>query len=321
MHINRGLLFWGLALITAGAVALAVQQDFIDRDAVAGAWRLWPLILVAIGLAIVLARTPFAALGTVAAALVLGVAVGAAISVGPGLAVNCGSGNPASLKTQSGAFSGGSASVNLDFNCGTLVVSAAPGSGWEARTGSTGDGEARLESSAGELRIESPDRGVGLDQGRQRWEVDLGSEATYDLDVSVNAADSTFDLAGLQLSRLRVDPNAGSLFFDLSSSRVDELEISMNAGSAEVQTNAGTDLDGSIDMNAGSLKLCVDPGVGLQLSVNANFTFSTNFDGAGLERAGDTWTSSGYASAAHHIVLRLSGNAASVTLNPEGGCS
>ena len=32
MNYNRGLLFWGLALITGGAVALAAQQGYIDRD-------------------------------------------------------------------------------------------------------------------------------------------------------------------------------------------------------------------------------------------------------------------------------------------------
>ncbi len=82
MHLNRGLLFWGLALITAGATALAVQQDIIDRDVVAEAWKLWPVILIAIGLSIVLARTPFSVLGTVLAALILGVAGGALVSVG-----------------------------------------------------------------------------------------------------------------------------------------------------------------------------------------------------------------------------------------------
>ena len=31
MNYHRGLLFWGLALITGGAVALAAQQGYIDR--------------------------------------------------------------------------------------------------------------------------------------------------------------------------------------------------------------------------------------------------------------------------------------------------
>src|SRR5690242_19934577 len=54
VRMHRGLLFWGLGLLSAGVVALAIQQNLVDRNVMAGAWRLWPLILVAIGLSLVL---------------------------------------------------------------------------------------------------------------------------------------------------------------------------------------------------------------------------------------------------------------------------
>jgi Domain of unknown function (DUF5668) len=52
MKYHCGLLFLGIALVTGGAVALTAQQGYIDQDLVAGAWRLWPLILVAIGVSV-----------------------------------------------------------------------------------------------------------------------------------------------------------------------------------------------------------------------------------------------------------------------------
>ena len=67
MHINRGLLFWGLALVTAGVVALASAQGWIDIPIMADLWSFWPVILIVIGLAIVLSRTPFAVIGVVVA--------------------------------------------------------------------------------------------------------------------------------------------------------------------------------------------------------------------------------------------------------------
>ena len=126
MHINRGLLFWGLALVTAGAVALAASQGWIDRDLLVEAWRLWPVILIAIGLSIVLSRTPLALLGTVIAALVVGIAGGAAFTAGPGV-VSCGDG-PATSETSSGDFTEAQATVGLDLNCGDLDVAMADGS-------------------------------------------------------------------------------------------------------------------------------------------------------------------------------------------------
>ena len=71
-------------------------------------------------------------------------------------------------------------------------------------------------------------------------------------------------------------------------------------------------------MNAGSLELCApdDAVVAITLE-DTNVTFSHNLDDLGLTRRGDTW-STGEGDA--DIILSIDGNAASFTLNPEGGC-
>lgn len=319
MRINRGLLFWGLALITAGVTALAIQQGYIDRDLVTGAWRLWPLILIVIGLSIILARTPFAAVGTILAALLLGFGAGALVSVGP--SVSCGGDLPTDLRAQDGSFSGSSATITLDFNCGRLDVATTDGSDWEARTGATGDRDSQLSSTASSLTIRSPEGGWSWDQGRQRWEVDLGTDVTYDLDVNANAADANLDLTGGSFSNLSINPNAIGLKVVLDAASVDDFGLSMNAGSAKFQTDAETDLRGSIDMNAGSVEFCTAPGAAARFTVEANITFSHNLDDSGFNRSGDTWTSDGFDGADRFVDITLHGNAASFTLNPQGGCS
>src|SRR5215210_7549371 len=128
MHINRGLLFWGLALITAGLVALAAMQGIVDRSALADAWRLWPVVLIAIGLAIVLSRTPFAAVGTVIAALVVGIAGGAVIAVGPGV-VSCG-GQRGPPHTFGGDFTLPTPRVDLELSCTSLMATMTDGTSW-----------------------------------------------------------------------------------------------------------------------------------------------------------------------------------------------
>jgi hypothetical protein len=317
MQINRGLVFWGVALVTAGAVALAVQQTYIDPDALAGAWRLWPVILIAIGLSIVLSRTPFAVLGTIAAALVVGGAAGVLISVGPGFA-SCGGPEPTSLSTRDGAFTGDTASVELDFNCGTLEVAMTDGSGWRVASGQSDGDEAQIEPTDTSLTVSSPDRGFMA--GEQRWEIGLGSNLTYAMSIDVNAATTVLSLADGNFSEVSVDPNAGSLTFDLRGTTVRSFSLDMNAGSASFQVDDATHLDGTVGMNAGSIEFCADPDTALRFTVEENLTFSQDLDESDLVHSGDTWTSANFDSAGRRIDLRLEGNAASFSFNLEGGC-
>jgi hypothetical protein len=321
MHINRGLLFWGLALITGGLVALAAQQGMIEEAALADAWRLWPVVLIAIGLAIVLSRTPFAAVGTAIAALIVGVAGGAVIAVGPGV-VSCG-GESGQSHTSGGEFALPTAAVQLDLSCGSLDVTLADGSSWEAVTSTDEDdedGAPVIEATSGSLELRSRGDGFPFSRDRQTWAISLGRETSYDLSASLNAADSTFDLTGGAFTSLALNPNAGSLEMDLSGARVADLDVSLNAGSMSIVADAGTDLAGAIGSNAGSVDLCVPAGAAMRFVVDANLTFSHNLDESGLQPSGETFATPGFETAEHRIDLRLDGNASSFNLNPEEGC-
>ena len=170
MHINRGLLFWGLTLVTAGVVALAATQGWIDIPAMAELWNLWPVILIVIGLAIVLSRTPFAVIGVIVAALVVGFAGGAVIAAGAGGFGTCGDVQGAQ-DTANGEFTSTTASVDLDMNCGDLTVGLADGSAWQAVTTTGGEQHVSLEADSGSLadplqhrRLPVQRRSPGLDR-------------------------------------------------------------------------------------------------------------------------------------------------------------
>ena len=319
MNYNRGLLFWGLALVTGGAVALAAQQGYIDRDLLAGAWRLWPLILIAIGVSILVSRTPFAIIGTIFAALVVGAAGGALVAVGPGIAA-CGGAGPNSLSTETGRF-GEAAEVTLDFSCGTLVVGTTDGDEWSVASGRQGGDPARITAGSDRLRVESSRNDRWWGGGRQHWIVGLPVQTTYRLNVSPNAADTEIDLSGGRFTSVTLSPNAGSVRLDLTDAEVDELDLSLNAGSAVVLIGQGTSMDASMRLNAGSVEVCTEDGVALEVTVDANVAFSTNLDESGLDQVGDTWSTPDYADAADQVQIALEGTAASFTLNPEGGCA
>jgi len=320
MHINRGLLFWGLALVTAGVVALAAAQGWIDIPIMADLWNFWPVVLIVVGLAIVLSRTPFAVIGVIAAALVVGFAGGAVIAAGPGFGT-CGD-VQGSQDTSNGEFTASAATVRLDMNCGDLTVGLADGSAWQAVTTTEGDQQVSLTATAESLDMRSNTGGFPFSHDRQEWSVTLGRDVEYDASLTLNAAESRIDLSGGRFGGLEAHPNAGSLQLSLGGSTVDELDVQLNAGSLSIDTDAETQLAGRIGVNAGSVDLCTDAQAGLRLTVDANVTFAHNLDDSGLQKSGEgTYTSANFDSAAHTIDLALEGNAASFTLNPEEGCS
>jgi hypothetical protein len=318
VRINRGLVFWGVALITAGAVALAIQAGVIDGEVARQWWRLWPVALIVIGIAIIAARTQFAIVGTLAAGLVVGGLGGSLVGGFPeGLSVGCGGEVDQSL-TEEGGF-GSAADVELDFNCGDLAVAMGGGSDWAVDAGYAGDSRPSVASGDGSLRVSSEGGGFPFNDGRQEWQVTLPTEVDLALRVEANAASSELDLEGGSFSELGLDTNAGSVTMNLAGAAADELSIEMNAGSVQLTADDATEFDGTVEMNAGSLEVCIPDGVVFAITVaEGNITFSHNLDESGLSRSGDTWRSG---SGAEAITLTVEGNAASFTLNPEEGCS
>src|SRR5215510_5729347 len=84
MHVNRGLLSWGLFLILAGLIPIAERAGLISAEQLLGFWNLWPLILIGIGVGLVLSRTSFEVLGSLIVAGTFGLMVGAFLAVGIG---------------------------------------------------------------------------------------------------------------------------------------------------------------------------------------------------------------------------------------------
>jgi hypothetical protein len=319
MQVNRGLVFWGVGLITAGAVALAIQSDLIAADVARDAWRFWPVVLIAIGLTVLAARTPFALVATLASGLVAGALVGTLVAGVPeGLNLGCG-GEIDDRVTADGTFSG-AADVNLDFNCGDLSVEPGDGGAWDVDAGFAEGAEPDISSDGDSLNIRANDAGViGFANARQDWNVTLPSDVTLALDVTANAGSSKLDLGGMDLSDLSIDMNAGDIDVDLSGASARGLSVSANAGSISIVVDEATSVDGSISVNAGSVDLCVADGTAVEITVNdANITFSHNLDDSGLDRSGDTWRSG---DGSPDVTLEIEGNAARFTYNPTGGCS
>ena len=74
-------------------------------------------------------------------------------------------------------------------------------------------------------------------------------------------------------------------------------------------------------VNAGSLSICAPQGVGLRLTTGDNPISSNDFKDQGLIHTGNTWETSGFATAEIRIALDVTANAGSMSLNPRQTCS
>jgi len=327
MSVDRRLVNLGIFLLILGAIPLGVSQGWIARETISHAWELWPLILIGIGIGLILRRTPFHFVGGLLVAATFGTMFGALLAGGLSLgALGCGyaaSATDPSVLDEHGTFAGGTSSVVLRATCASLSVVPAPGAGWGVTVSGTAGARPTLEQAADRLEVRSPDQTVALpfsDGRRSRWNVTLGTDVLYGLDVNLNAGEANIDLAGLRIATLTAQGNAvGSSRLLLHDATVGRLDVQVNAGDLKIALPAAADLTGQVQANAASVALCADPGTGLRLRHTSVVT-GDNFAAAGLVRSGTTWESPGIGSAAHVVDLALEGAAASFTLNPSEGC-
>src|SRR4051812_30974609 len=189
MHIRRGALDWGVFLILAGAVPLAVRGGSLTADQVGRLWTLWPLIVVGIGLGLMLRRTQFDFLGGLLIAATFGLMIGGLVSGGvdgfPAQACGSDSGGVA-YPTRDGSIAEGPGNVDLRIDCGNLTLGVAPGTSWTiAGQDANGDGPT-VTSGLSTLAVKSDDRGrhaFGPFTTRESWNVTLPDAPNLDLSV------------------------------------------------------------------------------------------------------------------------------------------
>lgn len=324
MRVNQGFLGWGVFLVVAGAIPLAVRGGLITVEQIGNVASLWPLILIGIGIGILLSRTRLAFLGGLVVAATFGIIVGGILAGGAVGVGACGAGgrDMTPFERRDGTFSGASASIDLDLNCGELTLAVGAGNGWsvegDARDGTEPDVDADDES----LRVssrEGADWFEGLND-RDTWRVTLPEDVDLDITLDLNAGSANLDLGQAAVEVLDLTLNAGSITLDMGElSGIGEFGAELNAGSLEV-TLPNQTFEGSIEANAGSVSLCAPPGAALRLRTGDSFAVGYDYDDQGLVKNGSTWETPGFDAAQVRIELDTQANAGSFSLNPEDGC-
>ena len=316
--VNRKLLYMGVFLAAAGAAMLVIRGEAVGGEVVTQALRLWPILVIGLGVGLLLRGTRFGVAGGVLAAAMPGLLFGGLVVAAPDFMPECGSAEPASYATRQGTFDG-AASVDLRLDCGELSVTTAPGTGWHVQTGDTPGASPTVDASADRLSVSSADQRhrFGLPSGGDALVITLPADSTLDLAAEVNAGRGRFDLAGARLGDVQLDVNAGDVQVDLTGATLGRLSMDVNAAAASVRLPATGDFEADFAVNAAELNVCAPADLGLRIHQDVVLGDTTY---SGLVRNGDTWETPGYAMATSHADVTISVNVGSVDVNPEGGC-
>lgn len=319
--MSRGAIFWGAAFIAAGATVLLIQQGYVDEQLLGNAGQWWPLLLIGAGVAVIFAGA-LGALATGLAGILLGVLVGGFLGGAASFPTSCGTGDPPALRAlEDGSFDG-AADIEIELNCATLDVAAAEGDAWTVEADDETADILEVAADATELDIRANEDVVLSQDHPLRVGVTLPGGEGSNLATSLNAGDARFDLRDARWGSITIGGNAVSIEVDLSGAEAERVEASLNAGSVTLQVDEDS-LIGSIQLsgNAGSFDVCATHSVGLEITVGENVATGHNLDEAGLIEDGGVWRTPDFEDADTQLEISFSGNAASFTVNPEGGCS
>jgi hypothetical protein len=321
MRLDRRLAGWGLFLILLGAIPLLVRQGVLSADQVSRAWSLWPLLLIAAGIGLLLRRTPLEFLGGLLTAATLGIIGGSLLATGFNGFGGCGGDRATQAFAPTSGSISGSGEFELTQNCGDLTVSTAAGGGWRVEGRASGQPPV-VEAGPTSVRVTSGDRGFDFVSGQDDWTVVIPADPQVNVDATVNAGTGRFDLANAHLGRLDLTVNAGNLTLDLSkAASLSALDVTLNAVGDPRILLPNLSFSGSISANAaGNIRLCPPAGAGLRLTENDNITATNNYAARGLTKVGDAWQTPNYGTAAVRIDLDTSVNAGGYNLEPEGTC-
>lgn len=317
MNGHRRFLYWGLFFVAMGGVLVAADLVSLDQSALVAALRLWPVVFIAIGVAILVRRTRYSLVAWLVTASLLGLGIGGALAAGPRLAVDCPGGGRQALLSQGGSFDG-PARVSVNAGCGSLEVQTVPGAAWRLEPEGSGTPTATVAASSTSLTVDAGTQGAGFGTDTsQTWRLQLPTSPLDELSLSFNAGTAHLSLPGAQIGAFRATANAAETVIDLSGATVREMSAKTNLGAMSIHLPEAASLTGSLAVNLGQINVCFPANLGLRITQH-HVIGQVSYEG--FEQHNSTWQTPGYELAAQHADLDLDVNLGSIQFNPIGGC-
>ena len=302
---------FGLAggLILLGAFGLLWNFNVLPDGFWGEFWTLWPLLLVAVGVNLVLSRRrawlgSAAALAVVTGSLVAAwVLAAAAPSPGPSLTI---SNESNSIAVQSDGAQ--SARLNLTVAAGDLSLTGGAPAGLLLSGGSQGsvaevtDQRVSVRGSGGrrtvdvrlntEWNFDFPPRRSRSSEGR--WILRHAEGIPTDIRIETGASDLDLDLRELNVQSLNVDGGAADI----------DVVLPANAGRTTADFNIG----------AADLDITVPAGVAARIDFEGGIS-SLNIDESRFPKQGDRYVSPDFENAANRVTIKIEAGVSDITIN------
>jgi len=303
--------FWPLIFIGAGVILLLSNLGYLPWQSWNMLWRLWPLLLVALGIDLLIGRRSMPG-AILSALLILLLIAGVAVVVLfaqniPPMVETTGS---AELRTEHVQYPLGGverASVTIDWASGANTLGALSDSDNLIEGDITHRGRLIFDTATrgtqADVRLSSQFAGFwfgpfGFERGvSERWSVRLSPKVPLDLRLDSGSGRCDFDLTGLRLDALNLDSGSGAITLSLPSGH--SFEANINSGSGSVAIALPRDAGVQVELNSGS----------------GSFRPDERFRRVGGSRGRDgTWQTDNYGKADYNITLRIDQGSGSLTL-------
>lgn len=275
---RRRSFFWPFLLIGLGAVLLLANLGYLPWESWALLWRLWPLLLIALGINFLIGRRSL--VGAIISGVLALVLVGGAVLVllfapdAPALD-RLGSGSEWRIEHVEYPLNGiESASMRIDWSVvpGRLSSLSDSPNLIEGDISYRGDLVFDVESQGKRVEVEVDTEPLGPwslppsafslgGQPQGRWDVRLSPEVPLELSLDVGAGDCDFDLTSLELTDLTIDGGSGGM--ELFLPAMGSFDMDIDGGSGTVDITLPDQIGARLDLGSGSGAF--DPGSRLRL--------------------------------------------------------
>jgi hypothetical protein len=324
-------LFWPIVLIAVGIFWLLSNLDLIPEYSLWTLLRLWPLILVIIGLDILFGRrSPLIGaaigIGAVALAVVL-VLTAPTIGIVP---------TGETLKTETFSEPVGdatSAQLDLDLSIGKTTINALSDSTnlldaeityWgEIKFNVSGEKHKTISLSQRSFRFDFPDFNW-FDTEDLMWDIGLSPDVQLSLDIEGSVGQSILDLRGLQIEEVNVSGDVGETTLSLPAmKKTYNVNIDGGVGRFIINLEESAAVNLTIDGDVGDFAIDVPDNAAVRvdaevdigdLHIDSRFDKISGGDDDFISESG-VWETPGFASADTKIFIVFNGGIGSLRVN------